>query len=248
MYVNAWLKQPYPSSWPGRYPSGGPLPQVIDMWRAGAPAVDFIAPDIYVDDFKEVCEEYTKSSNPLFIPETRGGALAAMRVFYTFGEFSAGLFAPFGIDNERYGSADPLDESYAVLKKMAPVILENQGGGTMRGILVDTRTPVQQFDLGEYKIEARLAGGTVAGGLIILTGQYEYIVTGKALDIFFTPKDETIRIAIDAVDEGTFEDGQWIAERRLNGDETHASTWSGTGLKLPDNKVTIQKISLYRYK
>jgi hypothetical protein len=248
MYVNAWLKQPYPSSWPGRYPSGGPLPQVIDMWRAGAPAIDFIAPDIYVDDFKEVCEEYTKSSNPLFIPETRGGELAAMRAFYTFGEFSAGLFAPFGIDNDRYRSADPLDESYAVLQKMAPVILENQGRGTMRGILVDSRKPVQQFELGEYKIEARLAGGTVAGGLIIQTGQHEYLVAGKALDIFFIPKDESIRIGIDAVDEGTFENGQWIAERRLNGDETHASTWSGTGLKLPDNKVTIQKISMYRYK
>src|SRR5450759_184052 len=31
MYVNAWLKQPF-SYWPGRYPSGGPLPQVMDIW------------------------------------------------------------------------------------------------------------------------------------------------------------------------------------------------------------------------
>ena len=72
MYVNAWLKQPGPNGHaPGNYPSGGPSPQVIDIWRAAAPAVDFIAPDIYiVDEFRYVCEQYTQSGNPLFIPET----------------------------------------------------------------------------------------------------------------------------------------------------------------------------------
>jgi len=57
-----------------------------------------------------------------------------------------------------------------------------------------------------------------------------------------------MRVAIDAVDEGTFKNELWLPERRLNGDETHANTWSGTGLKLPDKKVSIQKISLYKYK
>ncbi|MEP6952258.1 MAG: beta-galactosidase, partial [Ginsengibacter sp.] len=72
MYVNAWLKQPL-TYLPGKYPSGGPLPQVIDVWRAAAPSIDFIAPDIYTDEFTWVCNEYTRSGNPLFIPETRGG-------------------------------------------------------------------------------------------------------------------------------------------------------------------------------
>ncbi|HEY2349361.1 MAG TPA: beta-galactosidase, partial [Puia sp.] len=58
MYVNAWLKQPF-SYIPGKYPSGGPLPQVIDIWRAAAPSIDFIAPDIYTDEFVWVCHEYT---------------------------------------------------------------------------------------------------------------------------------------------------------------------------------------------
>ncbi len=34
MYVNVWLQQPN-HAWPGTYPSGGPLPQVHDVWRAG---------------------------------------------------------------------------------------------------------------------------------------------------------------------------------------------------------------------
>jgi hypothetical protein len=50
------------------------------------------------------------------------------------------------------------------------------------------------------------------------------------------------------VDEGTFKDGKWISERRLNGDETHASTSSGTGVKLRSDHISIQKISLYKYK
>ena len=76
------------------------LPQVMDIWRAAAPSIDFIAPDIYTDEFTWVCKEYTRSGNPLFIPETQRGDLAAMRAFYAFGEFDAGCFAPFGIDHD----------------------------------------------------------------------------------------------------------------------------------------------------
>jgi hypothetical protein len=249
MYVNAWLKQPF-SFIPGKYPSGGPLPQVLDIWRAAAPSIDFIAPDIYTDEFKWVCDEYTRSGNPLFIPETRGGEIAAARAFYAFGQYDASCFSPFGIDGDTDAENEPLDETYAVLQKMSPVILQNQGKGTMKGILVDTASRTQQFEMGDYLINAKLAGGkstSIAGGLIIQTGPAEFIVAGKALDIFFLPKDSTARIGVLAVDEGTFENGKWIAQRRLNGDETHASTWDGTGNKLPADKVSIQKISLYRY-
>jgi len=121
----------------------------------------------------------------------------------------------------------------------------------MKGMLVDTVSPVQKFELGDYLIEAQLGGHQkpkIAGGLIIQTGKQEFIVAGKGLDIFFIPKDSSMRVAVDAVDDGTFKDGKWISQRRLNGDEVHASTWSGTGAKLPNYKVSIQKISLYRYK
>ncbi len=256
MYANAWLKQPF-TFWPGRYPSGGPLPQVLDVWRAAAPSIDFLAPDIYFEEFTWVCDEYIRSGNPLFIPETVGGETGAARAFYTFGEYEASLFAPFGIDNPRYAENDPLDESYAILQNMSSIILENQGMGTMRGILVDTGSPVQKFELGNYLIEARMAGGrdqnnagghNMSGGLIIHTGPDEFIAAGKGLDIFFTSTDSSMRTAVDAVDEGTFKDGKWIPERRLNGDETHASTYSGSGLRLAEFKVSLQKITLYKYR
>ena len=250
MYVNAWLKQPE-TSWPGRYPSGGSLPEVIDIWRAAAPSIDFISPDIYIDEFSWVCKEFTRSSNPLFIPETRGGAVGAARAMYTFGEFNAGCFAPFGIDEEQFRKNDPLDETYSILRNMAPVILENQGKGTMRGILVDSISREAELEMGDYSIKAVLAVNgkpRVAGGIIIETGSNEFIVAGKGLDIFFTPKDSSMRTGIDAADEGIFKEGNWTPLRRLNGDETHASTYDGTGIRFSDQRASIQKVSLYLYK
>ncbi len=41
MYVNAWLVQRTGEK-PGSYPSGGPVAQVHDLWRAGAPHIDFL--------------------------------------------------------------------------------------------------------------------------------------------------------------------------------------------------------------
>lgn len=247
MFVNAWLKQPF-TFIPGKYPSGGPLPQVLDIWRAAAPSIDFIAPDIYTDEFIWTCKEFTRSGNPLFIPETRGGELAAARALYVFGEYSAGCFAPFGIDGYT-GKDDPLDETYAVLRNMSPIILTNQGKGTMRGILVDTAAPVQQFEIGNYKVEARLDwANKIAGAIIIQTGPDEFIVAGRSMDIFFTHKDASLRMGVDITDEGIFDKDKWIPKRRLNGDEVHASTWDGTGPKLMSNKVSIQKISFYTYK
>jgi hypothetical protein len=250
MYVNAWLKQT-DTYWPGVYPSGGPLPQVLDIWRAAAPSIDFLAPDIYIDDFRSVCRDFTRNGNPLFIPETRGGELAAARVLYALGEYSADCFAPFGIDNAALAEHDPLDECYALLKTMSPLILKNMGTGTMHGILLDASAPEQQFELGGYKIKADLSWSPdkkCAGGIIIKTGPDEFIAAGKGLDILFYPEDTTARIGVDAVDEGAFKNDEWVPVRRLNGDETHASTWDGTGLKLPWDKENLQKITIYRYK
>ena len=256
MYVNAWLKQPV-TFWPGRYPSGGPLPQVLDIWRAAAPSIDFLSPDIYFEEFTWVCDEYTRSGNPLFIPEARGGEEGAARAFYVFGEYDAGCFSPFGIDNPRFAENDPLDDSYAVLQNMSSILLENQGMGTMRGILVDQTSPVQKFELGNWLVEARMAGGwdqnnaggnNMSGGLIINTGPDEFLATGKGFDVFFTSMDSSMRTALNMVDEGVFKDDKWIPSRRLNGDEVHASTYSGSGLRFPGDKVRIQKVSLYNYK
>lgn len=97
MYVNAWLVQ-NEGQLPGRYPSGGPVSKMLDVWRAAAPQTDRLAPDIYLPDFKGVCASYARSGNPLFIPEAARGPQSAANVFYAIGQHDALGFAPFGID------------------------------------------------------------------------------------------------------------------------------------------------------
>ena len=252
MFVNAWQKQP-DTRYPGKYPSGGPLPQVLDMYRAAAPAIDMIVPDIYMPQFKWVCEQYHAMGNPLLIPETRGGALGAARAFYAFGAHDAMCFSPFGIDGD-YLVDEELTKSYEVLHQLKDIILQNQGKGTMAGILIDTAQQVQQLTLGGYNIEAKLqtwpVKSGIAGAIIINTAPDEFLVAGKGMEIFFIPATpgKLPLAAIDFADEGTYVNGKWVAGRRLNGDETNTSTFSGVGLKLPLPDYSIQQVKLYRYK
>ncbi|HEY1255261.1 MAG TPA: beta-galactosidase, partial [Terracidiphilus sp.] len=97
MYVNGWLQQPN-HAWPGSYPSGGPLPQVHDIWRAGAPSIDILAPDLYVPQFDDLCARFTRGGNPLFIPETSTSSANALMAF---GKYNSIAFSPFGIDGNR---------------------------------------------------------------------------------------------------------------------------------------------------
>ena len=43
----------------------------MDIWRAGAPHIDFLSPDIYFPNFVEWLEKFDRSGNPVFIPESR---------------------------------------------------------------------------------------------------------------------------------------------------------------------------------
>src|ERR1039458_616836 len=61
MYANAWLGPQPNQKVPGDWPSGGPVARVHDIWRAAAPSLDLLAPDIYVQDFKGTCALYTRS-------------------------------------------------------------------------------------------------------------------------------------------------------------------------------------------
>lgn len=54
---------------PGDYPSGGGVATVLDIWMHYAKAVDFIAPNLYLNDYSKVCSAYRHRNQPLFIPE-----------------------------------------------------------------------------------------------------------------------------------------------------------------------------------
>src|ERR1035441_5351332 len=153
MYVNAWLQQP-DHAWPGTYPSGGPLPQVHDVWRAGAPAVDMLAPDLYLEYFDEVCERFTRNGNPLFIPETSarsGNALVA------FGKYGAIGFSPFGIERS-VGADTDLAATYKIIAQMAPAIAAHQGKDTMTAVRLSQGDAPRQVRLGNYTLNLSYTG------------------------------------------------------------------------------------------
>ena len=95
-YANAWLRQ-YP--WhPGSYPMGGPVPGMHRIWKAAAPSLFALGPDIYVPYVADVMDEYAYSGNPLFIPEVRKDAVASSYCLYAFWAKNAVCFSPFGIE------------------------------------------------------------------------------------------------------------------------------------------------------
>jgi hypothetical protein len=239
MYANAWLVQNEGQK-AGQYPSGGPVSKVLDVWRAAAPAIDFLAPDIYLPDFKAVCASYTRSGNPLFIPESSAGP---ERAFYAIGQHEAMGFCPFAIDS--LPPDHPLKDSYQLLAELMPVIIENQGAGRMRGLL-QYKEANEQVDLAGYRLEVsyRKEADSRGFGLVIATGQDEFLVAGSGVGIHFaarTPGPRHTRIL--SVDEGRFKEGRWIPGRRMNGDED-AGGWR---LQLPGGPPSIQRIKLYRH-
>ena len=180
MYVNTWLAGP--DAVPGQYPSGGPLPEVMDLWKAAGTAIDIYSPDIYASNFAEWCDRYNRAGNPMFIPETHPGAIGGANVFYAVGQRETIGFSPFGIDSFvekiRPSELDPdneLGKSYEVLQQLAPIIFQHEGRGEMAGFLLDKDHPQTTVELNGYRLDVRLdnafeADAKSAFGLVIATG------------------------------------------------------------------------------
>jgi beta-galactosidase GanA len=258
LYVNAALIRP--GRRPGEYPSAGPLPHLIDVWRAGAPSIDFLAPDVYFPNFVEWARAYDLPGNPLFVPEAgyAGAPTAVADAFYAFGAHRAMGFSPFSIEDTP--EDDPLGEAYAVLAELGPILLEHQGRGTTAGV----RPPVafdgtvddapQTVRLGDYVLEVSFVDPWTPrdaqqtrthGGLVVALGPDEYLLAGTGLTVTFAAARPQDGIAgIERIEEGRFVGGEWSRGRVLNGDQSH----QGRHLRLPPGEVGIQRVTLYRYR
>ncbi len=257
MYVNAALIRP--NYEPGAYSSAGPLPHLIDVWRAGAPSIDFLAPDIYFPNFVEWVRAYDLPGNPIFIPEVGRASWATMAsdAFYAIGAHDAMGYSPFSIEDAPEDG--PLGQAYDVLHQLTPLILEHQGRGTMAGV----HPPVsfdgtiddspQAIQLGDYILNVSFTDPWTPrerqateshGGLIIALDDETFIVAGSGLTLTFAPRTQGDPIAgIERIEEGTFVDGEWRRVRVLNGDQSH----QGRHLRLPPGQFGIQRVKLYRY-
>lgn len=257
MYANAWLVQ-NDEQMPGDYPCGGPVSRVMDIWRAAAPEIDFLAPDIYLTEFKEVCLRYTRSGNPLMIPEARQGPEAAANAFYAYGRHDAMCFAPFGIED--IDLDHPLVEAYDVLGQLLPLIAKAQGMGNMVGFLETDPNEEVVLESDNYRAHIRFKMGgkpsdAKSFGLAIALGPDEFLFAGRWLAATFSSKSSEFRHAeLARTEEGYYKNGQWFPLRKLNGDETAG----GTQALLPPNyrdifaeaqqSIRIIRVKLCRYR
>jgi hypothetical protein len=244
MYVNTWLAGD--DSTPGNYPSGGPEPWVVDVWRAAGTALDLYAPDLYDPNFVSWCRRYHRAGNPLYMPETRGGEAGAANVFYALGEEAGMGFSPFGIEDDK----DPkgaLSASYHAIATLEPMLLQHQSAGDLHGFVLDRNHSSADFTIGGYTVHVSL--DEIFGehaqngfGLIFPSGTDQFIGLGKGFRVTFTPRTGS-HVGIAAVDEGSFVDGKWVQGRRLNGDENdQGKTW-----RFDSRQVRTEKAALYRF-
>lgn len=274
MYANAALIRPgYP---PGRYVSAGPLPHLIDVWRAAAPSLDFIAPDIYFPNFSEWAERYTRSGNPLFVPEAALGGQSAINALYVFGARDAIGFNPFAIESAD-PAVTPLTQSYALLEHLAPLIAANQGRGTMAGVMPPTAfdgtvdDAPQRVRLGDYTLTVsfqasrRPAGADTSsrGGIVFgfPPGPAAVMHSGGGIIIALAPDEFLIAGSGLTVTFAPNAQGAPIAGI-LRAQEGHyekgqwvAGRWmngdqtnQGRHIQLGAQAFSMQRVKLYRYR
>jgi beta-galactosidase GanA len=261
MYVNAALNRTGKA--PGEYPSGSPLPHLFDVWKAGAPALDLLAPDIYFDNFSDLAARYKRADNALFIPEGNNADRPEVpaNMFYAFGKLDAIGCGPFSIESVDDKQPGPLSDAYSVLAQLSPAILAAQGTGRMSGfrprVLEDGTvidTPVTEA-IGGYRFTVSFIDPWIAksaqsiathGGIIIQTGPEDYVIAGQGITAAFAPVGDGPPLAgIDNVWEGTYDSrGVWVPGRLLNGDQTH----QGRHLRLAPGVFQIQRVRFYRYR
>ena len=256
MAVNCWLDK---GGAPGTYPTGGPVSRVHEVWDFCAPSINVYCPDIYVPQFKAVCDEYTRRGNALFIPEAATHSYCAPRLLYTIGHYHAACYSPFGFDDigkpftavqgflfgmdvndPALKTPQSLTEYQAVgrlLRNMLPLVSEAYGTDRLQAMSAETdpvvpdpsgnpflsRRPAMDFGSFRVTVSFQSPMNPRADGacLCLAVSSTECYILGNACGLSFESLvEDQPNLDYLKVEEGIFDNGQWIPGRRLNGDET----------------------------
>jgi hypothetical protein len=259
MYMNAW-QSGFAKANERISNSGTPMPDLFDVWHAGAPGIDIFSPD-NATNFVVFCAKYTQAGNPLFIPEEEAGPEGAARAIYAFGHHDAIGFSRMRGGVERRTTPDTaLIDMYGLLSRLTPLILEHQGTGTMSAVLLGPNDPPQKVQVGNYTAEAAYArsrlttpqaavygpvgnvSSPTAAALFIAIGPDEYYAVGNGVSVTFSPNTPGYPLAgLATVEEGDLVNGRWSPVRRLAGDDT------AQGQHLNLRNMGMQHFTLYRY-
>ncbi len=267
-YINVWIDYPAAElpqrqiDLPGiAYPSGGAVQKLVGLWRALAPAIDMIGPDIYADDsqfYRETMAAYNRPDNPLWIPETGRSDSFAKFFFYAIGEGAIG-FSPFGVDQSGWNILG--DEkwtaharNFALIGPMDGEIAQLEYDGMLKTAVEEPGTVAKEVDLGDWQatvafgfpqLDGRRAPGTKdAHGAAVIgkLGPNEFLVTGMDASVTFhlPGKPTWMHSQIVKAEQGTYANGAWKPLRILNGDETDR------GLSFHD-KPEVVRVTMMEY-
>ena len=270
LYANAALRDPIAPGTTVNWESGGPTDDVLPIWKAAAPALDLLAPDIYMDDHAKVdkvMELYRRPDNPLLIPEISNAPQYARFFFLALGHEALG-FSPFGIDYTGY-SGFPLSAKKMDQEALAPFALNYQLIGPMmrelarlgfegkvKGVAEKKGTPAQSVEIGDWKVNVSYGlpqfgfgdkppgnPEPVGGAFVAQLADNQFLVGGFHCRVDFQTTAAATKKQRDylRVEEGSYDQGKLFKVRRLwNGDQTD---W---GLNFTSDPVVL-RVTLGRY-
>jgi len=247
LYVNAALRDPISNPKANTYESGGPTDNVIPIWKAAAPSIDLLAPDIYMPESEKalkVIELYSRPDNALFVPEIGSGENYT-RYFYPVLAHGGIGFSPFGIDEngrsigetENAKRLESIAREYAMAGPMMRELAKWSFEGKIKSVVEHEDRGAQTINLGAW--EATVTFGTsrrnteqdtnrpFGKAMIVQLGENEFILTGTLCHFTFKPLGTNAGRAWQylKVEEGKYENGTFKLLRILNGDETD---WGGS--------------------
>lgn len=180
MYVNTWLVQPADIG-AGDYPSGGPEPLVHDVWRAGGPAIDILAPDIYLPDWVGIIKTFSRNGNPAWNPETSQNANNA---WIGFTQLNLLCFSPMGVDGRTSTSPDdPFMRSYGFLNSISGALAEAQGKtNAIKLIELEPGQNPGRIEMGRYIFDFTPVAGARGGATTTVASVPDNAPKGAAQD------------------------------------------------------------------
>lgn len=255
MFVNAALNKA--GREPGNYPSAGPLPHLMDVWKSAGKAIDFMSPDFYNPDFKHWCDLYTRQDDVLFVPEHVFDQTVAAKALYTIGHYEGMGFSPFSIESTQKPEDEPLGKMYGLIKELSPLITSNQGTGKIKGVMLSKSDAETIVRLGKYEFTckhdytlswtpgSKTETWPLGSAIIIQTAENEFYIAGSGVVITTkSVENKDLNIGLLKVDEGNFINNQWTVKRHLNGDQTH----QGRHINIGTNLFGIQRVEFYGYR
>lgn len=248
LFTNVWLKGEGEEA--GTYPSGGPEPEMIEIWKAVAPNLDFLAPDIYAFEFEKTAALYSREDNPLFIPETRRDKWAIPNLYVAIGKYNTLCYSPFGAEsigedksfitgilhtdiNDKNVSSeavkDYLSKSYRLFNHMIPIITKSYGTDKMTGFSQKVGESEYKCHIGKYALKVEFYhkiddnNEFIPGaGMVIQIAADELLFIGYGYRVELESLNEGKQVDFLSLEKGIYDENcNWKAYMDLNGDEQY---------------------------